>query len=109
MVSKSSGSISNTVKWKKPDFGVVKLNVDAAIKLRNVSFSMGLVLRDHSGTLILGKTICRSMVHSVFEAEALAILEGLQWLVTLSFDKVVIESDSYLSVKALRSSQENLL
>ena len=70
---------------------------------------MGLVLRDHSGTLVAGKTICKLMVSSVFEAEATAILEGLQWLINMTVDKVIIESDSFLSVKALQNSQENLL
>ena len=109
VVSKLSVRISPTVKWKKPDYGVYKLNVDAAIKLGEISFSMGLVLRDHSGTLVAGKTICKLMVSSVFEAEATAILEGLQWLINMTVDKVIIESDSFLSVKALQNSQENLL
>ncbi|KAL8133035.1 hypothetical protein AgCh_008480 [Apium graveolens] len=56
--------------------------------------------------VILGKTICKRMVSSVFEAEALTIFEGLQWLIYMSLDKVVIESDSFLSIKALRNSQE---
>lgn len=49
-------------KWKKPDLGVLKLNVDAAVKLGDQSFSVGLVLRDHTGTLVHGKTSNKPMV-----------------------------------------------
>lgn len=95
-------------KWKKPDLGVLKLNVDAAVKLGDQSFSVGLVLRDHTGTLVHGKTSNKPMVTSVFEAEAVAVLEGLKWLLDLNQDNVVIESDSPLTVKALHSPLDNL-
>lgn len=80
--AKMLGSISTTnvlerVKWKKPQFGGFKLNVDAAIKLGDSFFSVGLVLRDHSGNFVVDKTISRLMVATVVEAEAQAILEGL--------------------------------
>lgn len=97
------------VKWVKPVIGSLKLNVDAAVKLGESTFQMGLVLRDHAGTLVLGKTVCKTMVSSVFEAEALAVLEGLQWLLTLQHDIVVIESDSLLTVRALHCPEENVL
>ncbi|KAL8093748.1 hypothetical protein AgCh_035579 [Apium graveolens] len=109
LVSKSPVIISSTIKWKKPDYEIFKLNVDATIKLGDISFSVGIVLRDHSGTLVLGKTICKPMVSSIFEAEALAIFEGLRWLISMSLDKMVIESDSFLLLKALQNSQESLL
>ena len=49
------------------------------------------------------------MVHSVFEAETAAIHEGLQWLLTLQYQHVEIESDSLLSVQALKQADDNLL
>lgn len=77
------------------------MNVDATIKLGEVSFSMGFVVRDHTGASVIGKIVCNSMVSNVFEAEALAIFEGLQWLLSMNFDKVIIESDSFLSIRSL--------
>ncbi|XP_074377272.1 uncharacterized protein LOC141718788 [Apium graveolens] len=94
---------------KQDEIGFYKLNVDAAIKLGDPSFSMGLVLRDHTGAFVTGKTICRAMVSSVVEAEAQAILEGLQWLLTMNYDRVDIESDSLSSVRAIHSPEMNLM
>ena len=79
-VTRSHSISQNSAKWSKPELGVLKLNVDAAVKLGTQAFSIGLVLRDYTGTLIQGITLARSMVNTVVEAESLAILEGLQWL-----------------------------
>ncbi|XP_074341872.1 uncharacterized protein LOC141679267 [Apium graveolens] len=95
--------------WKMPESGVLKLNVDVAVKLGSPSFSMKLIIRDHTGSFVAAKTVCTSMVSTVFEAEALAILEGLQWLLSMNHTRVTIESDSMLAVRALQGVQENLL
>ena len=106
----STSVTQRQVKWRKPDLGTLKLNVDAAMSLGASSFSIGLVLRDHSGAFVSGKTISKGMVTSVFEAEALAVLEGLNWLLTGNHDSVIIESDSLLIVQALQSPpDDNLL
>ena len=72
-------------------------------------FSIGLVLQDHSGAFVSGKTMSKGMVTSVFEAEALAVLEGLNWLLTGNHDSVIIESDSLLIVQALQSPPDDTL
>ncbi|KAL8101630.1 hypothetical protein AgCh_033504 [Apium graveolens] len=56
---------------------------------------------NHRGEEDEGDTVCTSMVSTVFEAEALAILEGLQWLLSMNHTRVTIESDSMLAVRAL--------
>lgn len=44
MTSNSCTSIPVPVKWTKPNVGVLKLNVDAAVRLEAASFSIGLVI-----------------------------------------------------------------
>lgn len=87
VASSVNSSVPAPIKRRKPDPGVLKLNVDAAVKLGTSSFSIGLMLRDHASVCISGRTVCRSMVNSVFEAEACAVLEGLQWLCSMGHDK----------------------
>lgn len=60
------------------------------------------VVRDHNGALVAGQTICRTIVNSVFEAEAYPVYEGLR-------TRVIIKSDSLLIVLAIQCSQDNLL
>lgn len=98
-----------THKWKPPREGCMKLNVDAAIKLDAQSFSVGLILRDNLGSFIAGKTSRFRIVSTVFEAEALALKEGICRLVEMAYQQVCIESDSLLCVQALRYHKENLL
>lgn len=44
---------------------------------------------------------------SVLAAEVNDIFEGLNWLTTLSYQRVVIESDSLLSVQAIGRTCDN--
>ena len=97
------------VKWSKPELGAMKLHVDAVVTLGAPAFFIGLVLRDHTGALVGGYTISKSMVNKVFEAESLAVLEGLTWLASMNHDKVIIEFDSLFTVPALQTSSVNLL
>lgn len=41
-------------KWKPPVMGSYKLNTDAAIKLGDSTFSIGLILRNHEGGFVMG-------------------------------------------------------
>lgn len=107
--SNASTKSSIPVRWCKPELGVVKHNVDAAFKMGETSCSLGLVVRDSMGTLVIGKTVCKSMVGSVLEAEAYAVLEGLRWLLTLAYNNVIIESDSLNTVRAIQKPYENVL
>lgn len=45
------------VRWKPPDSGVVKINVDAGYYDQQRQGSTGMVVRDHSGALIRGQAI----------------------------------------------------
>lgn len=59
-------------RWKPPATGAFKLNTDATFKVGEGSFSIGLLLRDHQGKLIIGKVQRLVMVSSVLEAKVVA-------------------------------------
>ena len=78
MVFSTSTSISHAPPvWKPPDAGCFKLNVDASFHAGANTFSVGLVLRNHEGMFIIGKTVCCEGASSPLEAEATTIFEGL--------------------------------
>jgi hypothetical protein len=62
--------------WKPPTEGEAKLNVDGAFTAN--AAGVGMVLRDHAGTVIF--TVCRSLdrCRDATEAELVAIEEGLK-------------------------------
>lgn len=88
------------------EIGVLKLNVDASVFLGVEMFSVGMVLRDYSGTFVASKNPI-----SMFEAEAVGVREALLWIKELHLQsiRVLIETDSLLTVQAIKSKERNYL
>lgn len=106
---KSLSTQTSSHRWKAPGMGSFKLNTDAAIKLGDDTFSIGLVLRDHQGEFVGGKVKCTMKVSSVLEAEVLAIKDGLQCLLSLPYANVEVETDSLMAVQAIKYQLNNSL
>ncbi|KAL8148945.1 hypothetical protein AgCh_006084 [Apium graveolens] len=90
-------------KWKCPDPGTIKINMDASIFQNAQLFTVGMVMRNYLGEFLAGKNLCLPMADSVFEAEALGVREALSWIKDqqLHGTKVFVESDSLLTTKAI--------
>lgn len=54
--------------WSKPEEGCLKVNVDVSVFQGAETFSIGMVLRNHTGMFIEGMNLGPD---SVFEAEAM--------------------------------------
>ncbi|CAN1216254.1 hypothetical protein LINPERPRIM_LOCUS549 [Linum perenne] len=61
-----------------------------------------MVLRDEEGLIIATRMVWRPGVLQPREAEAIALLEGLQWAQNRSLTCVIFESDSLEVVKAVQ-------
>ncbi|XP_074351632.1 uncharacterized protein LOC141690759 [Apium graveolens] len=98
-------------KWQVPEPGSYKLNVDASVFPNAQFFSVGMVMRDHLGSFIACKVGSFPMVDSVFEAELIGVREALSWIKEGQYGsaKVLIESDSLLSIDAIQKDKINLL
>lgn len=55
-----------SLSWQAPPAATVKLNVDASVYEGASCYSLGLVLRDHQGAFLRGRTICVNGAASVF-------------------------------------------
>lgn len=96
-------------KWVRPGVGKFKVNVDASVKQNQNSFVVGMVLRNHQGHYITGKTMRIMGSVQVVKAEVTAIFEALKWLEELPVAEVIIESDSLLGVKAITQNYTNYM
>lgn len=96
-------------RWKAPEEGVLKLNVDASFVAGECSFSVGMVLRDHEGVFLEGGSMTLPCPESVFEAECIGVREALSWLMSYQGRRVVVETDSLLTVRGLYEGSKNLL
>ena len=98
-------------KWRIPEPGAYKVNVDASVFPNAPTFSVGMIMRDHLGSFVACKVACFPMVETVFEAEMVGIREAPSWIKEGQFSstQVLVESDSLLSVKAILEDKMNLL
>lgn len=96
-------------KWKPPDTGELKLNVDASVFKGYHMFRIGMVLRDDQRHFIQGKCMRFVGSISVLEAETVGILEALMWVQNMPTRRLTIESDSILSVNAINKAACNYL
>lgn len=98
-------------KWQPPAMGNFKINVDASVFPEAQHYSVGMVLRNHEGMFLGSRTCCFAGKVSVMEAEAMGILEALSWIKDkrMQHERVMVESDSQLTVKAIQSPASNLL
>lgn len=85
------------------------MNVDTSVFEGADSFSIGMVLRDFEGRFIKGRNLCLPKPDSVFEAEALGVCEALSWIKMKAIHRAVVETDSLITVQALKRSTENQL
>ncbi|XP_060959266.1 uncharacterized protein LOC133030514 [Cannabis sativa] len=91
--------------WIKPEENHIKINVDAALFHQEGSYGYALVARDSSANLIEAKTCFQGGYYTAEIVEALGIKEALSWIKRENWTNVQIESDSLLSVQAIRSNQ----
>lgn len=73
------------------------------------SFSIGMVMRDHHGTFLQGKTMKFAGRVEVMEAELVGIFEALKWCSAFGGHTICVESDSLLSVQAIKGGVQNRL
>lgn len=106
-----SSELNNVeMRWCPPAAGELKVNVDASVHTGQYHFSVGMVVRDHMGQYVRGKTMRFEHGASVLEAELVGIVEALKWIEEASLTMpITLESDSLLSINAIKKNSSNLL
>ncbi|XP_057803521.1 uncharacterized protein LOC131018835 [Salvia miltiorrhiza] len=94
--------------WHPLPLGNVKCDVDAAFFKDDYSMGIWLVLRDHEGAYILGKSVKMLGLRSVEEGELIGIKEALSWLKDLGYTCGWIDSDSKRACDAVSSGERNI-
>ncbi|XP_045831364.1 uncharacterized protein LOC123922710 [Trifolium pratense] len=84
--------------WQPPPLNFVKCNLDAAIFAHEQRIGMGACLRDDKGSFILAMTAHEDVVMTAQEAEAWSLYQGIQWVASLGYNKVVFELDCKIVV-----------
>jgi hypothetical protein len=90
----------NNTRWRRPNEGWLKINVDAAFFRDQRKTSVACCVRQDNGSFLCAQTRNLSYVPTVLEGEALALLEAARLAVQQGWDRVVFESDSHTLVHA---------
>nr|KYP69785.1 Putative ribonuclease H protein At1g65750 family [Cajanus cajan] len=97
-------NVSWKVKWKKPEIGWVKVNVDGSRdQYEAPTAGCGGVVRDAWGTWLIGFSQKLDPKNKPHQTELEAILKGLKLALKMNFDKVVVESDCESAVRMVES------
>jgi hypothetical protein len=79
--------------WQPPPAGVVKCNIDAGIFDTEQKVGMGACLRDEKGRFIAAMTTNTDAVMTAAEGEAWGLYQGIKWITSSGYHKVVFELD----------------
>ena len=98
-------------KWTPPEEGELKLNVDASMFPGTNIFSIGMLIRYHQGSFLRERTLRLPAPTSVFEAEAIGVMEVLSWMAMNQLNGVgmQVETDSLLTEHAINLQTLNVL
>ena len=95
------------IQWIPPDGDTVKLNTDASFLADSGVSHVGAVARDHRGLVFFSQSKGIDRCSSVEEAEARALLCGLQTLAALYRGPIIAETDCSFLMKELQPDSCN--
>ncbi|KAL4278891.1 hypothetical protein GQ457_03G012800 [Hibiscus cannabinus] len=97
----------STELWSPPPISMVKTNVDASFSVSENKSWSGIVIRDYEGYILGAAYRINLQVSTPFEAEAIAVIQGLEFSKDLGFHDVVLEGDSKSIISKLNSHSED--
>ncbi|KAG6697711.1 hypothetical protein I3842_09G215400 [Carya illinoinensis] len=88
-------------KWKAPSPGWLKLNVDGVAFSDLGRSGVGVVLRDHTGKVLMAVSQTELEMGGSEPLELMVIFRGIQMCATMGIPKLMVESDSLLCIEGL--------
>ena len=92
-------------RWKPPDEGWIKINVDGAFDNNTCQGGLGIIIRDHLGKVLLSAWFYLSSGRDAEEMEALACKEGLTLAAEWTASPSILESDCANIIKYLHQPE----
>ncbi|XP_068328234.1 uncharacterized protein [Pyrus communis] len=92
---------SQPIRWRRPIFGVLKINFDRAWCGKTGKGGYGWVLRDFAGMLIAAGGVGGLLFSSAAMAEAAAIRAAVQICIEMGCQNVGVESDSLMLIRMI--------
>lgn len=101
LVLGDTGAQPKNSHWSPPQFGVIKVNVDAAVYPLMDHFGVGVVGRDNSGTLFCAEGKYLRGSFSPLLAELIVTQVGISRAISMGWNSIIIEFDASIAVEAI--------
>ncbi|XP_075654164.1 uncharacterized protein LOC142624474 [Castanea sativa] len=90
--------------WEPPPVGFYTINVDGAIPLANGHSGIEVIVRDSDNRFVAAMSLPFQGRYSIEETEAIVVEQGCVLAKKLGLERVIIESDSLLTVQAVEAN-----
>jgi ribonuclease HI len=90
----TEGEATQVMRWRLPEDGHYKINVDGAFYPESNSGATGVVMRNSTGSLLRASARCLDSTGSALLAEAEAFRDGVRIIPEGTTDHIVLETDS---------------
>ena len=95
--------VQTPIKWKPPPSDWVKINFDGAVFKEHAEAGLGSIIRNDCGLVMAALKQVIHLPTSVEMVEVLAAWRALFFAKELGFEKVILEGDSKIVVRAMKS------
>ncbi|XP_026399024.1 uncharacterized protein LOC113294861 [Papaver somniferum] len=89
-------------KWSPGPLDWFSFNVDASMLKNSHRAGLAIIVRDCTGKYVAAKSLVIS-ARDIDQAEALAVLEGLQWAQQMQCGKLILQTDNQGNAVAVRN------
>ncbi|XP_042962682.1 uncharacterized protein LOC122296954 [Carya illinoinensis] len=94
-------------RWKAPAKDQVKVNWDAALKIKEGRMGIGVVIRDENGDVMVSLCSQRRNVRDPLVAELQALRQAMKLCADLNITDVIFEGDALKVVKAVNNPESS--
>jgi hypothetical protein len=89
------------VQWKPPVEGMIKLNWDAGLNMKEGRVGIGIIARDSRGVCLAARSLSLNTHIDATTAEALAAVHAIMFCKELGYANLIFEGDALQIIKAI--------
>ncbi|KAF5447347.1 hypothetical protein F2P56_032905 [Juglans regia] len=98
---------NQNVNWSPPPLHVWKINWDAAVDKAKCKVGIGIIVRNHTGSVVATSRLNRPLYPDPALAEAIGALEAARLCHHLGLTNIILEGDALQVIQAINSRSEN--
>ncbi|XP_041026926.1 uncharacterized protein LOC121267121 [Juglans microcarpa x Juglans regia] len=92
--------------WKKPEYGWLKANFDAALDEQNCVVGLGIIIRNCEREFVAAYSEPQKMKAKAVVAEAIALRRTIEICIEMCFNRVVFEGDALIIINDVKDNVE---